>query len=891
MKKILLTLMVFGSFGAFAQADPSYDEALHNEYTKYIQHLSGEEPLDAKTFKALEKGILAKNSFLANSSIAETYLFAHLNRPIDANKGLDILKTSFENGQLNKANATSNYFRVGGSSTYQRVSEFNKIFQTNLRKSFANFLLLRDIVLANALGLADEDLIDASREYYLPISPASIDIDEDNIVTNVYKESIFLDQIQVGDKIFKINGEIVNDYYDFRKARYGLREGQRSTISIIRNGAERTIRFKAAKSFQSFYDLLPLAWIEFKKSNYLNSNQLVEEYFNHPERLKLGPILDKNMPPFDAFANGIKCLALGYPATRDPKTLSREIIDLCESSINDFEKSLESYGILDAENNPFVKVRLSEFNPNYADAYDQVLGFLAKYYLGPWQIAGASNDLINLELAELNTKKSILLSSSQDEQMSLILLGLAKIDIDLPIPKSTYEKVNKDLMNQIEWLANLDTGIGDWMKQHAANVYRYNDEFSDTNAELKMLLALIETKHRAINHYERLGQLYYEKQEYETAVKYMDIALNEFNSKYAAWKIGEWHTEVKEIFDLKKAYFAYKKGEELGSEFSANRRLAILMDYEVEIPQDEVDEFIQKNAFKLNDKNYFKSADFYDYLVQGYLSGSASFAQNDDLLCKYAADGVFLDSVNYLSKLWNGWCVLIDDRPGSKTLAENYLQNVSSAGSSTASLYLSVYYQELGGLDNLNRALDFYRKSLNQNKDKDYKDLNKRYSWINAEDLYFNADIKYIRGIGDEIKDDIKREKAYLAAIKKEKKEKEKQRLALQREKQRAKSRERTAEVTSGFFNFLGDVLVVAGTIALAAAAVDVIADADPEVLNAMTESFNSNSYSYTYDWDGFFDAYGNWTYRCRTIETGRFAEDYKCSGEYKDDDRWPSNY
>ena len=85
---------------------------------------------------------------------------------------------------------------------------------------------------------------------------------------------------------------------------------------------------------------------------------------------------------------------------------------------------------------------------------------------------------------------------------------------------------------------------------------------------------------------------------------------------------------------------------------------------------------------------------------------------------------------------------------------------------------MSVYYQELGGLDNLNRALDFYRKSLNQNKDKDYKDLNKKYSWINAEDLYFNADIKYIRGIGDEIKDDIKREKAYLAAIKKEKKKK-----------------------------------------------------------------------------------------------------------------------
>jgi hypothetical protein len=39
------------------------------------------------------------------------------------------------------------------------------------------------------------------------------------------------------------------------------------------------------------------------------------------------------------------------------------------------------------------------------------------------------------------------------------------------------------------------------------------------------------------------------------------------------------------------------------------------------------------------------------------------------------------------------------------------------------------------------------------------------------------------------------------------------------------------------------------------------------------------------WDWD-YFKANGQW--RCRSIKTGRFAEDYNCRNDPKDDDRWP---
>jgi hypothetical protein len=44
----------------------------------------------------------------------------------------------------------------------------------------------------------------------------------------------------------------------------------------------------------------------------------------------------------------------------------------------------------------------------------------------------------------------------------------------------------------------------------------------------------------------------------------------------------------------------------------------------------------------------------------------------------------------------------------------------------------------------------------------------------------------------------------------------------------------------------------------------------------------------YQWDWDAFRGQYGRITWRCRGLQTGRFAETWRCNGLRQDDDRWP---
>jgi len=42
--------------------------------------------------------------------------------------------------------------------------------------------------------------------------------------------------------------------------------------------------------------------------------------------------------------------------------------------------------------------------------------------------------------------------------------------------------------------------------------------------------------------------------------------------------------------------------------------------------------------------------------------------------------------------------------------------------------------------------------------------------------------------------------------------------------------------------------------------------------------------------WDGFYDAQGNLQWRCRGINTGSFADDFKCVFRLRTDATWPGN-
>jgi hypothetical protein len=45
----------------------------------------------------------------------------------------------------------------------------------------------------------------------------------------------------------------------------------------------------------------------------------------------------------------------------------------------------------------------------------------------------------------------------------------------------------------------------------------------------------------------------------------------------------------------------------------------------------------------------------------------------------------------------------------------------------------------------------------------------------------------------------------------------------------------------------------------------------------------------YDWDWDAFYDGYGNLLWRCRGIQSGQFANNSNCQYDYMDDDRWPN--
>ena len=45
----------------------------------------------------------------------------------------------------------------------------------------------------------------------------------------------------------------------------------------------------------------------------------------------------------------------------------------------------------------------------------------------------------------------------------------------------------------------------------------------------------------------------------------------------------------------------------------------------------------------------------------------------------------------------------------------------------------------------------------------------------------------------------------------------------------------------------------------------------------------------YDWDWDAFYDGYGNLLWRCRGIQSGQFANNSNCQYDYLDDDRWPN--
>lgn len=55
------------------------------------------------------------------------------------------------------------------------------------------------------------------------------------------------------------------------------------------------------------------------------------------------------------------------------------------------------------------------------------------------------------------------------------------------------------------------------------------------------------------------------------------------------------------------------------------------------------------------------------------------------------------------------------------------------------------------------------------------------------------------------------------------------------------------------------------------------------------SSAYSASKTDYDWDWDQFTDEYGNLVWACRGVQTGQFAEAFRCQFDVKDDYRWPT--
>ena len=213
------------------------------------------------------------------------------------------------------------------------------------------------------------------------------------------------------------------------------------------------------------------------------------------------------------------------------------------------------------------------------------------------------------------------------------------------------------------------------------------------------------------------------------------------------------------------------------------------------------------------------------------------------------------------------------------------LRESSSSGVSQASHILGSMYEsgESGLPVNNQMAVHYFTKAL-ENRTVD--NLNKYYL-----DLYTTDVLQVNKSTA---RNSLKRVQQEINSLAREGRRAERQGRRAERQERRVVSQNSPKSNSYSFGSFLGDLLKVALVVAIAGEAVETWEETSDEnkgyILEGLNSTFESStsSYDYDWDWDAFYDQYGYLQWRCRGIQTGRFAENYQCSSDIKDDDRWP---
>ena len=875
MYKTLSLLLLFFCLNIFAQ-QAQEEIVLSNEY---LSMLIGNN-YDQSRIDEIESIAESVEEYAyLRSYIADTYLFNHPSRASHAKKDIyeRFLKPNLDSKRFN-AIPLSVYFVAFHETNYEKelIGSLESKIKNNdgwSKINLAGYYYFK--------GLEEKALNELGNLYNKRVG---LILSENLTVTQIQIESS-TPFIQKGDIILGINNNLVSDISSFSDELNKYEPGSSQSLIYKRNN--QTLKSEFTVNEVLDYLMSPYAALLYEgMGEGYEANRLIKDFknFKVSDETKNSPLYKK----LEGVNDYAFCRLNLNPLIKDNKKRLAGV-DSCKSSL----KKLEEGILLEGTSPMQFEFMLHKYNPfwsiSYADAISLLSSTYMKEYIG--YSLGVEQEEPNLELAKKYIEKSPFVFSNSEA------IKLAVIDIHKNGYKNYKEQYQNISDNTLKNLKSLSASIGHpgyLSRYHLLNMYKYDEKNKDTNKAYRIAKKSYELDKEAYpSAIISLSKIYYYGDGVEKNKKRSHELLEEFAEAYKNKPISIT-PDVKWAFDLltRNFYFgkvvkkdlekSYKFGKIIEGEVEDIDRItsALVIDGYISIDKAALDDTLSSKPFKkMVDENNLNS-----YVAYKAYAGLEPFKKQDlATACSFASQDPRM-LTDYISQSIYSYCVISEELSDNKYDYKRFITNMSKNGSSEATWVLFNLELDKGNRTD-NQLKDYLNKAKKQLSNNSAKKLVDSISWLDDTSL-FDVRRKSLDADFLLITNRIKEENDFKQAIARAKKEKEKRKLAELRKANRKEAAKKTGNFFGNVLEFTFKAALVVGAVALAG---DVLEDASPEAIQAFSDSLSNSYQTYTYDWDGFYDKYGNWTYRCRTIENGRFAEDYHCIGEIKDDDRWPT--
>ena len=850
MKNILLTLMVFGSFGlstsAFSQGlnPPNpIEQGLASEYhsllLENIESLENKSELNVSRLLEIEKLSLENNFFTLREFIAQSFFWKQPHRGEQTPKdGYKFLRKNIQN----------NWF----SSV---ALAFNFVNQTEYEEDLEKLLELKfeetnNAYIGRALGLMylnNENGYEKAKGL-LPTYKRYLGLQLDlnlNISSVEYTSAV--DFLEVGDQLLKINNINLNriDDISFELSKYEADSVQE--ITFKRNNSILKEKFFVPKKRIILTNSAFKAFLYFSLGDADGASILAREFLDTYD-LKTSYGKDESFLEVEIASNKyVLCVTYLQPKN---KSLEQRMQGLryCEEALKTYEKVFGNSQLADYF---LTNKNIIQADPLHATIYNNLLRILSRSYLKDRLSYGLGS-----EIEEINPQKSLALLQRNPVLSSVphkqIVYAVAKIFLYGVQDNfnNQFENLSPDTIQILESLSSLETIEGNIARFYLQAIYHYSGTYKDYEKGFAVRQSSYELENNPLSIIKLATSYTYGYGMEKSNTKTQELLEEVFN-KYSEEELEKY--DKKEIYwaynQLSYLYFIqkdYSKAFDLvKNKLGKNQKVdllvaSLIIDSEVNVSRD----YLNKALETQEAKDLINELDLEEYLAYKFFYGVEPFYEDN----KRACEGVkkLNNKITNIGKQLSWLCSNFDLSENS--IAKEYAIELSNAGSSLASSGLAFYFSQEEDIKNLELAKSYASKAKTQLENNSSYKLNEGIAWL-LNSAIFDASNDVLTEITEDIDNSIKRYNDYQLALRNARIEEERKRVELYRKQEqeslaRLRAQKRNEALKKGG-NFLFDILeftvkaaLVVGVVALTGEAIE---DSSPEVKQAFADSLSSS--------------------------------------------------